>query len=167
MAAQIQGPGSSGRTVEPGWRSRWTRRNVAAAALLVYASTFVWMTAAFAGARQPPGGAAWALANVGALASLAMFTLTAWGVFKSRPWWERAAAAGAIIGLAALVPCGIATSSTGVSGPGLNSAIHIAGSAAVLLILLVPALDRRLRDQGTCRAAGGPLPGPAGGTSRS
>ena len=33
----------------------------------------------------------------------------------------------------------------GVSGPGLNSAIHIAGSAAVLLVVLVPALDRRLR----------------------
>jgi hypothetical protein len=145
MAAHIQGPGSSGRTVERGWRSRWTRRNVSAAALLAYASTFVWMTAAFAGTRQPPGGAAWALANTGALASLALFTLAAWAVFKSRPWWERAAPAGAIIGLAALVPYGIAASSIGVSGPGLNSAIHIAGSAAVLLVVLVPALDRRLR----------------------
>jgi hypothetical protein len=97
------------------------------------------------GNQAAPGGAAWALANAGALVSLALFTLAAWAVFTSRPWWERAAAAGAIIGLAALVPYGIAASSTGVSGPGLNSAIHIAGSAAVLLVLLVPALDRRLR----------------------
>lgn len=74
-----------------------------------------------------------------------LFTLAAWGVFKSKPWWERAAAAGAVIGLAALVPYGIAASSTGVSGPGLNSAIHIAGSAAVLLVVLVPALERRLQ----------------------
>jgi hypothetical protein len=144
MADHIQGPGTGGRTVQRGWRSRWTRRNVTAAALLVYASTFLWMTAAFAGTKEPPGGAAWALANVGALASLALFTLAAWGVFKSRPWRERAAAAGAITGLAALVPYGIAASSTGVSGPGLNSAIHIAGSAAVLLVLLVPALERRM-----------------------
>jgi hypothetical protein len=30
------------------------------------------------------------------------------------------------------------------SGPGLNSTIHIIGSAAVLLVLLVPALERRM-----------------------
>jgi len=127
-----------------GRRKHWTRRNIAAATLLVYASTFLWMTAAFAGTKKPPGGATWAIATVGALASLALFTLAAWGVFKSRSWWERAASAGAIVGLAALVPYGIAASSTGVSGPGVNSTIHIMGSAAVLLVLLVPALERRM-----------------------
>jgi hypothetical protein len=117
---------------------------VAAATLLVYASTFLWMTAWYAGTKKPPGGATWAIASVGALASLALFTLAAWGVFKSKSWWERAASAGAVAGLAALVPYGIAASSTGVPGPGLNSTIHIMGSAAVLLVLLVPALERRL-----------------------
>jgi hypothetical protein len=117
---------------------------MAAATLLVYASTFLWMTTAFAGTKKPPGGATWAIANIGALASLAWFTLAAWGVFKSKPWWERAASAGAIVGLAALVPYGLAASTTGVSGPGLNSTIHIMGSAAVLLVLLVPALERRM-----------------------
>jgi peptidoglycan/LPS O-acetylase OafA/YrhL len=102
------------------------------------------MTSAFAGIKKPPGGATWVIATVGALASLALFTLAAWGLFKSRPWWQRAASAGAIVGLAALVPYGIAASTTGVSGPGLNSAIHIMGSAAVLLVLLVPALERRM-----------------------
>lgn len=77
-------------------------------------------------------------------ASLALFTLAAWGVFKSKPWWERAASAGAIVGLAALVPYGLAASTTGVSGPGLNSTIHIIDSAAVLLVLLVPALEHRM-----------------------
>jgi hypothetical protein len=126
-------------------RHRWrTRRHVTAATLLVYGSTFVWMTSSFAGPPKPPGGAAWTLATVGALASLALFTLAAWGVFRSDPWWERAASAGAITGLAALVPYGIAASSTGVSGPGLNSAIHIAGNATVLLVLLVPALECRM-----------------------
>jgi peptidoglycan/LPS O-acetylase OafA/YrhL len=141
---KIQAASTSDRPERPGWRRRWTRRNVAAAALAVYASTFVWMTSAFAGTKTPPGGATWALANVGALASLAFFALAAWGVFKSKPWWERDASAGAIVGLAALVPYGIAASSTGVSGPGLNSTIHIIGSAAVLLVLLIPALERRM-----------------------
>ncbi len=154
LADHIQGPGTTSQTVQLIGRSRWTRRNTAAAALLVYASTFMWMTAAFAGTKKPSGGTAWALASAGALASLALFTLAAWGVFKSRPWWERAAAAGAITGLAALVPYGIAASSTGVSGPGLNSAIHLAGSAAILLILLVPAPERRLR--AWLSGAGGP-----------
>jgi membrane protease YdiL (CAAX protease family) len=90
MTEAVQGAGTSDGTRQ---RLRWTWRNVAAAALLVYASTFVWMTAAFAGTKRPPGGAAWALANAGALAGLALFALAGWGVFKSRPWSERAAAA--------------------------------------------------------------------------
>jgi hypothetical protein len=103
------------------------------------------MTAWLAGTKKPPGGAAWALADVGAAASLALFGLAAWAVFMSKPWWERAAVAGAVTGLAALVPYGIAASSAGVSGPGLNGAIHVAGGAAVLLVLLVPAVESRMR----------------------
>ena len=141
---KVQAASTSDQAEKRGWRRRWTRRNVTAATLLVYASTFLWMTSSFAGTKQPPGGATWTLANVGALASLALFTLAAWGVFTSKPWWERAASAGAIVGLAALVPYGLAASTTGVSGPGLNSTIHIIGSAAVLLVLLVPALERRM-----------------------
>jgi len=141
---QAASASTSNRPEKRSGRRHWTRRNVAAATLLVYASTFLWMTSAFAGTKKPPGGATWAIANVGALASLALFTLAAWGVFKSRSWWERAASAGAIVGLAALVPYGLAASTTGVSGPGLNSAIHIIGSAAVLLVLLVPALEHRM-----------------------
>ena len=144
VQVKVQAASASDRPGKRGWRRRWTRRNVAAATLLVYASTFLWMTSAFAGTKKPPGGATWVIATVGALASLALFTLAAWGLFKSRPWWQRAASAGAIVGLAALVPYGLAASTTGVSGPGLNSAIHIIGSAAVLLVLLVPALERRM-----------------------
>lgn len=145
LEEKAQGASAGDRMGKRGWRKRWTRRNIAAATLFVYASTFLWMTASFAGTKKPPGGAAWTLATVGALASLALFTVAARGVFRSRSWWERAASAGAIVGLAALVPYGIAASSTGVSGPGLNSAIHIAGSAAVLLVLLVPAVERRMQ----------------------
>ncbi len=90
---KVRGAGISDRAENRGWRRRWTRRNVAAVTLLVYASTFLWMTASFAGTKKPPGGAAWTLASVGALVSLALFTLAAWGVFKSKPWWERLAAA--------------------------------------------------------------------------
>ena len=109
------------------------------------AANVLWMTASFAGTKKPPGGVAWTLATAGALVSPALFTLAAWGLFKATSWWERVASAGAIAGLVALVSHGIADSSTGVSGPGLNSAIHIAGSAAVVLVLLVPALERRIQ----------------------
>jgi hypothetical protein len=136
---QIQGASTSEHTDTRRWRRR-TRRNIAAATLLVYGSTFLWMTASFAGTSRPPGGAAWAVADAGALVSLALFALAAWGVFRSRWWWERAASAGAIAGLATLVPYWIAASST--PEPGLNKPIHIVGSAAVLLVLLVPALER-------------------------
>lgn len=140
---QVRGIGD--RTVKRGKPSRRSRRTVTAATLLVYGSTFLWMTSPFAGTKKPPGGATWTIANVGALVSLVLFTLAAWCVLKSRPWWERAAALGATAGLAALVPYGIAASSTGVAGPGLNSAIHIAGNAAILLVLLVPAFEGRMK----------------------
>jgi cation transport ATPase len=139
---EIQGASTSERTDKRGWHRRRTRRNAAAAVLLVYGSTFLWMTASFAGTSRPPGGPAWTIANVGALVSLALFALAAWGVFGWKWWWERAASAGAIVGLAALVPYWIAASSTPESG--LNKPIHIVGSATVLLILLVPALERRM-----------------------
>ena len=139
---EIRGANTSERTDKPGWHRRGTRRNITAATLLVYGSTFLWMTASFAGTSAPPGGPAWMIANVGALVSLALFTLAAWAVFRSRWWWERAAAAGAIAGLATLVPYWIAASST--PEPGLNKPIHIVGSAAVLLVLLVPAFERRM-----------------------
>jgi hypothetical protein len=138
---KVAGASTSDRTA----RRRWTRRNVAAVTLLLYASTFMWMTPSFAGTSQPPGGPAWAIANAGALASLALLAVSAWGVFRSSPWWERAASAGGITGLATLVPYGIAASSTGVSGPGLNSAIHFAGSAALLLVVLVPRFECRMQ----------------------
>jgi peptidoglycan/LPS O-acetylase OafA/YrhL len=144
VQVKVQAASASDHTEKRGWRRRWSRPNVAAATLLVYASTFLWMTSAFAGTKKPPGGATWATATVGALASLTLFTLAAWGLFKSRSWWERTASAGAVVGLAALVPYGLAASTTGVSGPGLNSTVHIIGSAAVLLVLLVPALERRM-----------------------
>ncbi len=139
---EIQGTSTSEHTDRRGWRRR-TRRDIAAATLLVYGSTFLWMTASFAGTSRPPGGAAWVMASVGALVSLALFTLAAWGVFRSRWWWGRTASAAAIAGLATLVPYWIAASST--PEPGLNKPIHIVGSAAVLLVLLVPALERRLK----------------------
>ena len=140
---KIQGAGTSERTDQPGWHRRTTRRNITAVTLLAYGSTFLWMTASFAGTSRPPGGATWAIATVGALASLALFTLAAWSVFRSKWWWERAASAGAIVGLATLVPYWIAASAT--PEPGLNKPIHIVGSAAVLLVLLVPALERRMK----------------------
>ena len=89
---EIQGTSTSEHTDRRGWQRR-TRRNIAAATLLVYGSTFLWMTSSFAGTNRPPGGAAWVIADVGALVSLALFTLAAWGVFRSKWRWERAASA--------------------------------------------------------------------------
>ena len=89
---EIQGTSTSEHTDRRGWQRR-TRRNIAAATLLVYGSTFLRMTSSFAGTNRPPGGAAWVIADVGALVSLALFTLAAWGVFRSKWCWERAASA--------------------------------------------------------------------------
>ena len=58
----------------------WTFSNVLALGLLLFGTTFLWMTAAMAGTTPPPTGTAWTLTNVLCFAAVIGFTITAWAV---------------------------------------------------------------------------------------
>lgn len=122
----------------------WTYKNLLAIGLFLFGTTYLWMTAAFAGRTPPPTGTAWTLVNVLALVALAGFSVAAWGVFKGYSWWPTIALVSSIVGLAAVVPyvVGLRQIDAAFADPGLqiNLWLHILGGAAVILIVRLPAV---------------------------
>lgn len=121
-------------------------RTAAAIAILLFGSTFLWMTASFAGRTPPPTGALWTVVNVLSLAAVLGFTLLAWAVWKDLSWWEPVAVVSAVIGLAAVVPFVAAVRGIdpglGDMGVQINLWSHAVGAAVVLLLVRsTPAHD--------------------------
>jgi hypothetical protein len=108
----------------------------------------MWMTASFAGKIPPPTGAAWSLENALALVAVVGFSAAAWGVFKDLSWWEPVAVVSAIVGLVATIPYAVGLSQIDVAfadpGVEINLALHVIGSAVILLLVWVPAMHDAL-----------------------
>lgn len=119
-------------------------RSFFALGMFLFGTTFLWMTAAFAGRTPPPTGTAWTITNALALAAVVGFSVAAWGVWKDTGWWGTAAIISAIVGLIAVAPfiLGLRRSAIPMDlGVGINIVLHAGGSAIVLALLLVPALN--------------------------
>jgi hypothetical protein len=96
---------------------KWlTWHNTGVAALFLYGTTFLWLTAAFAGTPKPPAGTAWSITNVLVVATILGFTVAAWGVYRVTFWWERLAIGSAVFGFAPLIPYWIAAHAVSGSG---------------------------------------------------
>jgi hypothetical protein len=121
----------------------FTFKNLAAMGLFLFGTTFLWMTASFAGQKTPPTGSAWSVEQILALVAIVGFSFSAWGVFKGQSWWETAATASAIVGVLAVIPymIGLTQLDAGFSDSGvqINIAMHVVGSALVLGLVLLPA----------------------------
>jgi len=124
----------------------FTFKNLVAVSMFLFGTTFLWMTASFAGRTPPPSGAAWSIENVLAVLAIVGFAAAGWGVFKDQSWWEAAATASAIVGVIAVVPyvIGLTQVDVGISDPGvqMNLAMHVIGSAAVIAIVCVPVVHQ-------------------------
>ena len=116
----------------------FTIRTMGGVALFLFGTTFVWLTPEFATRGISTTGVWWSLTRVLVLVTLVGCTAATWGLFQRASWWEPTAIAAAMLGLAALVPYWIAGETT----PGFNVLIHALGSAGVLVLLLVPGLER-------------------------
>lgn len=119
----------------------FTIRNVGGASLFLLGSTFLWLTPSFASPGVTTTGKAWAAANVLSLATLLGFTIATWGLFERARWWESVAVASAVVGIVAALAFWVAAEHAGETTPAFNATIHLLGSAGVLLLLLVPALE--------------------------
>jgi len=121
----------------------WTFTNMLAIGLLLFGSTFLWMTPAMAGPTPPPTGTAWTVTNALSFAAVIGFTIAAWAVYRQYAWWDTAALVSGIVGLVAVVPFTVGQSEldVGLGDPGvqINLWLHILGSAAVIAVILLPA----------------------------
>jgi uncharacterized membrane protein len=129
-----------------------TLKNLIAIGLLLFGTTFLWMTASLAGKQPPPTGTAWTLTNILCYAAIIGFAASAWAVFKEYSWWETATLLSGIVGLIAVVPfiIGQRQLEAGFSDMGvqINLWLHLLGSLAAIAIAIVPFahdwVERRL-----------------------
>jgi hypothetical protein len=123
-----------------------TWRNTGATALFLFGTTFLWLTAAFAGTPKPPAGTAWSITNALVAATVLGFTVAAWGVYRVTSWWERLAIGSAVFGFAPLIPYWVAAHAiSGSATAAYVIGIHVVGNAMVVLLLLVPSLEHWVR----------------------
>jgi hypothetical protein len=122
----------------------FTFKNVFAVGLFLFGTTFVWMTASFAGRTPPPTGAAWAVVNALTLLVVVGFTVAAWGVFKGASWWETVALASAVVGLVSMIPYLVGLTQIDATfadlGIEINLWMHILGSLIVVGLVLLPSM---------------------------
>jgi hypothetical protein len=120
----------------------FTLRNLGGVALFLFGTTYLWLTPMFAGRGVSTRGWLWSVTQVLAFLTLAGFTVATVGLFRQATWWEAVAIASAVIGTVVLVPYWIAAHSSGEASPWWNVLVHAVGAAGVLVLLLVPALER-------------------------
>ena len=122
----------------------WTIRTMGGIALALAGSTWVWLTPAFAAREVDTSGSLWAITRVLCLVAIAGFTVATVGLFTRQSWWEWLAVGAAAVGLVALVPYWLAADRGGqaLGTTAWNVFIHVLMVGGVLVLLLVPQLER-------------------------
>lgn len=120
----------------------FTIRNIGGVALFLFGTTFAWITPEFVTAGLKNTGPLWSSVRILALTTAAGFTVATWGLFQRAPWWENAGIASAVLGAVALVPYWVAAHRAGETTPWFTVLLLALGSASVLVLLLVPSLER-------------------------
>lgn len=126
-------------------------RTLAAGALFLFGTTFLWFMPSFLGAGTEVEGAVWPVIQLLVLATVMGYAGAAWGLYKTTDWWRPLTIGASILGTVVLLVWWVAASPlSGVTTMAANLVLHAIG-IAVLLLLLVPSLgrglDRRLAGQ--------------------
>jgi hypothetical protein len=120
-------------------------RTVAAGAIFLFGTTFLWLMPSFLETGTAVEGAIWSGIQLLILATVVGYAGAAWGLYKATAWWRPLAIGGSILGTLVLVLWWLAVSSrSGVTNMAANLAVHAIGIAVVLLVLLVPSLSHSL-----------------------
>jgi hypothetical protein len=123
-------------------------RNLGALALFLYGTTFLWLTAAFAGTGTPASGTAWTFTQLLVLATIGGFSVAGWGIYNASWWWERLAISSAILGFAPLIPYWLAARpAVGAGTVAQGVILHAIGNALVLVLLLAPPTKHWIQNQ--------------------
>jgi hypothetical protein len=124
-------------------------KTVAAAAIFLFGTTFLWFMPSFLGTATTVEGAIWSIVQLLVLATVVGYAGAAWGLYNATTWWRMLALGGSIVGILVLVLWWMAVSSlSGVTNMAANLGLHAIGIAVLLGVLLIPSLgrgvDRRL-----------------------
>lgn len=124
-------------------------RTVAAAAIFLFGTTFLWFMPSFLGTGAEVEGAIWSVIQLLVLATVVGHVGAAWALYRTTTWWRPLAIGGSVVGTMVLGLWWLAVNSlSGATNMAANLALHAIGIAALLLVLLVPSLgrgfDRRL-----------------------
>ncbi len=120
----------------------FTLRNLGGVALFLFGTTFLWLTPEFASQGVRTSSGWWSVTRILALATLVGFSIATWGLFQRSGWWVPIAVVSAVLGIVTCVPYLVAAVQAGETTPWFTASISLVGSAAVLTLLLVPALER-------------------------
>ncbi|WP_152191893.1 hypothetical protein [Georgenia satyanarayanai] len=120
----------------------FTIRNVRGVALFLFATTFLWITPAFASKGVSTDGLLWAATRILALLTMAGLVVATVGLFRRDAWWETVAVASAVLGVVAVLAFWFAASRAGETIPWFTALILGAGCLGVLVLLRVPALEQ-------------------------
>jgi hypothetical protein len=123
-------------------------RTVVAVVLLIFGTTFLWLTPAFVGSTAKAEGTLWTVVQILSLLTIVGFAVAAYGVWRDALPWEPIAIGSAVVGLVATAAYGLAVrDAPGAANVVPNLVIHGVGSLVVLLVLLVPAAHSWLLQQ--------------------
>jgi hypothetical protein len=78
-------------------------RRVAAAAIFLFGTTFLWFLPSFLGTGTDAEGASWSVIRLLVLAILIGYVGAAWGLYKAATWWRPLAIGGSVVGSLMLV----------------------------------------------------------------
>jgi hypothetical protein len=118
-------------------------RTVAAAAIFLFGTTFLWFMPSSFGTATTVEGASWSVIQLLVLATVIGYAGAAWGLYKAATWWRALALGGSIVGILVPVLWWLAVSSlSGVTNLAANLGLHAIGIAVLVGVLLVPSLGR-------------------------
>jgi hypothetical protein len=123
-------------------------RAIVAIVLLLFGTTFLWLTPAFVGSGGKAEGTLWTVVQIISLLTVLGFAVAAYGLWRVALPWEGIAIGSAVVGLAATAAYGLAVRDLpGAANVVPNLVIHGVGSLVVLLVLFVPAAHSWLLDR--------------------
>jgi hypothetical protein len=118
-------------------------RTVAAVAVFLFGTTFLWFMPSFLGTGTTLDGVIWSVIQLLVLATVIGYAGAAWGLYKATAWWRPLAIGGSVVGVLVLLLWWLAVNSlSGVTNMAANLALHATGIAVLLLGLLMPSLGR-------------------------
>ena len=125
----------------------FTIRNLGAASLFLFGTTFLWLTPAFVSKGLSTDGPMWSATNVLALVTIAGFSIATLGLLRRATWWEASAIASTVIGVVTLLAYAVASRDLSEPGKAMNVFVHVVGTVGVSVLLLVPTLERWVSEQ--------------------